>query len=563
MTDKKVPLTTEIGEDGREYTTASMEKFGCEDDVVYISPRQAIPIIFVPGIMGTPLLATGSNAKIMEKLDGKWSWFADDLEWMGIYSISGGFNRLDRIKRKQLLDPDNTKVPRNPGEANFSAINPKESALPINEMEKRGWGTVLLGANGYGDILNFLEKELKTLFIQGQSRTNLKGAFLAFQSEIDSIKGYEPLDLDSLKKASNWSYPIYACGYNWLRSNEESADDLARYIPHVLEDCRSRLKFQCTQVIIVTHSMGGLVARRCAQKNPKHILGVVHGVQPAIGAGTAYRRVRGGWESAVGRLSIGKDAGEVTPIFASPGPLQLLPNQLYGNKWLKARSNSTTGIVLMELPVSGNPYQEIYSDSLSWWRLIDPTLIDPNFKTPKGLEKAWDKYIKNLNLAEEFHACLGTYYFTPTYAHFGADQANPAWNGVEWILQSGRNIDGNFSPALSKDTTKDLKLISDLGANYITLKYHHSENKKTYPLFHGSIVKDSYTSYNYNATMSTQDDTGDGTVPTHSGEAPSEHIKFSAKLKGLEHSGSYNSKTARAITLHSIVSIAKEAANLC
>jgi alpha-beta hydrolase superfamily lysophospholipase len=49
--------------------------------------------------------------------------------------------------------------------------------------------------------------------------------------------------------------------------------------------------FQCEKVIVVTHSMGGLVAR--ALIHPKmgslkdKVLGIVHGVMPAIGAGAA------------------------------------------------------------------------------------------------------------------------------------------------------------------------------------------------------------------------------------------------------------------------------------
>lgn len=564
MADEKVPLTTEIGEDGRECATASLENFGCEDDMVYISPRQAIPIIFVPGIMGTPLLATGKdNRKLVNKLEGKWSWFPDNLEWMGMHVSLGGFNRLNAAQKKTLLDPDQTKVPRDIGEPDFSGLNLENCILPKLEMEKRGWGTVILGDYGYGSILNFLETELRTLFIRGQSRPQLKGAFLAFESEIDTLKGYIPLEFDDLKSASNWSYPVYACGYNWLRSNDDSASELSNYIQFVLKDCQTRLKLKCKKVILVTHSMGGLVARRCAQKSPEDILGIIHGVQPTIGAGTAYRRVRAGWEDIIGKLSIGASASQVTPIFTSPGPLQLLPNQLYGNKWLTAKFGSKSGPSLMALPVKDNPYEEIYSKSSTWWRLINPKLIDPRALDDEAVKDSWNIYLKNLTLAEKFHRSLGKYYFSPTYAHFGVDPDHPAWNKIEWILQSGRNMDGEFSPPISDKPTKDLELVTDNGENHITLKQRHTGDSTSYDLFHGSQVKDAYNSYNYIATMSPQDDTGDGTVPTHSGEELSEYVKFSARLKGLDHGTSYDSKTARAMTMHSIISLAKDAEDLC
>lgn len=564
MVDQRVRLTTEVGEDGREHATASMAETGCDDDLLYISPRQAIPIIFVPGIMGTPLLATGKNRSLVNKLDGKWSWFPDSLPWLGISFSSGGFNRLNPAQKKILLDPDQTKVPRNMGEANFSGLDLEKCILPKTEMEKRGWGTVILGKNGYGEILNFLEAELKTIYTRGEKRPTLKGTLLAFQSELESITGYEALSSDSLRNASAWSYPVFACGYNWLRSNEESADDLANYIQFVLGDCRTRLKLQCSHVILVTHSMGGLVARRCAQKAPNNILGVVHGVQPAIGAGTAYRRVRAGWEDFAGRLAVGENSNEVTPIFAAPGPLQLLPNQLYGNHWLTVRWGSKNGPMLMKLPEANNPYQEIYSKSSSWWRLMDPRLIDPRATSIEEIRNSWNKYLANLSSAENFHTALGTYYFAPTYAHFGVDKVHPAWNKVEWILEGFRNSDGNFSPRIIENTTKTLQLVSDNRSNYITLINSITAGKIAYqPLQGPAIIGADYSGDAYRASMSSQDDTGDGTVPTHSAAAVTDHVKFSARLKGLDHGLSYNSRSARAITLHSIISIANEAQNLC
>jgi pimeloyl-ACP methyl ester carboxylesterase len=53
-----------------------------------------------------------------------------------------------------------------------------------------------------------------------------------------------------------------------------------------------------TKVILVTHSMGGLVARACAKRIPDKIAGVIHGVMPALGAPAAYRRMACGTESS-------------------------------------------------------------------------------------------------------------------------------------------------------------------------------------------------------------------------------------------------------------------------
>lgn len=567
MDQKESILQTQIGPDGREQASAPLESQGCADNLLYISPRQAIPVIFVPGIMGTPLLATGKNNKnLVKKLNGRWAWFPDSLGWMGIASIIGGFNRLSPAEKKTLLDPEQTKVPMAIGEADFSGFDLKTCPLPKDEIERRGWGSVLLSdLGGYGPILSFLENELRTLYHDtGRGKPRVKGAMLAFEGSIQAIKGYEALDLTAYKKASAWSYPVYACGYNWLRSNEESADELAHYIQYVLNDCRTRLKLKCDKVILVTHSMGGLVGRRCAQKHPENILGVVHGVQPAIGAGTAYRRVRAGWEDVIGRWAIGENADEVTPVFGAPGPLQLLPNQLYGNGWLNVRWGKKDGPLLMSLPKQSNPYDEIYSKTTAWWRLCDPRLVEPRAQNREELEDGWNLYLKNLKMAQNFHATLGTYYFPDTYAHFGSDSKFPAWNKIDWILKAFRNMTGQFSPVSSKEATAHLRLSSDNRVNYLTLNNAQTAGKIAYQPLHGpAVIGAEYSGDAYHAAMASQDDTGDGTVPSHSAAAVTDHIKFSARLSGFEHSASYNDKSARAITLHSIVSLAKDAKNLC
>ncbi|MCQ9473763.1 DUF2345 domain-containing protein [Pseudomonas alliivorans] len=60
-----------------------------------------------------------------------------------------------------------------------------------------------------------------------------------------------------------------------------------------------------------------------------------------------------------------------------------------------------------------------------------------------------------------------------------------------------------------------------------------------------------------------QDEGGEGAVPTLSGQAPTAHSKFSANLKGFVHSTSYDNKFVRAVTAHSMISIAKRAKILC
>ncbi len=94
---------------------------------------------------------------------------------------------------------------------------------------------------------------------------------------------------------------------------------------------------KCSKVILVTHSMGGLVARyysECLEGRDK-IYGIVHGVMPSVGAAATYTRMKRGTENtesglagAVGYLTshiLGRNAAEMVAIGSqSSGALELL-----------------------------------------------------------------------------------------------------------------------------------------------------------------------------------------------------------------------------------------------
>ncbi|MCK0745600.1 esterase/lipase family protein, partial [Chromohalobacter nigrandesensis] len=61
-----------------------------------------------------------------------------------------------------------------------------------------------------------------------------------------------------------FNFPVHACGYNWLQSNTDSAATLAKRVDEIIAGYR-RARMTCDQAILVTHSMGGLVARYCSE----------------------------------------------------------------------------------------------------------------------------------------------------------------------------------------------------------------------------------------------------------------------------------------------------------
>ena len=164
---------------------------------------------------------------------------------------------------------------------------------------------------------------------------------------------------------------------------EQSGKNLAKYINDVIthEQTREGKSNLCNYCIVVTHSMGGMVARWASEKAgaKQKILGIVHGAQPVTGTPSAYHQFRAGqdvvsifdgvanWGSA---RVIGSDAEHLDPIFGHcPGPVQLLPNQSYVTNASNQKHASSAnwlfqtnrqGQYIAKLP-NGDPFANIYS----------------------------------------------------------------------------------------------------------------------------------------------------------------------------------------------------------
>ena len=90
--------------------------------------------------------------------------------------------------------------------------------------------------------------------------------------------------------------PAWAFGYDWRQSNAIHATALEAMVSRICEIERAE------QVILVTHSMGGLVARWAIAMRTglsARIKGVIHVVQPSCGAVVAARRFRTGFTTRI------------------------------------------------------------------------------------------------------------------------------------------------------------------------------------------------------------------------------------------------------------------------
>lgn len=212
--------------------------------------------------------------------------------------------------------------------------------------------------------------------------------------------------------------PVYARGYDWRQSNSLSGAVLAEQIDEILE------LEDAKQVIICTHSMGGLVTRAAikhdASLNDK-VAGVIHVVQPASGAPAAYRRfftgavkaIDGGWAFA---SILGNKGFKYTEIISGlPGPFQLIPFPTYydqdagGNPtdWLTEEVSGNTQ------PVTGNIH-DAYGSAQS-----PPGLYNPNNHDSSRRNAVSTAISARLATTKAFHCWLDPFKHPNTYSIYG------------------------------------------------------------------------------------------------------------------------------------------------
>lgn len=239
--------------------------------------RKTVPIIFVPGVLGTRLHFTASDQHWDP--DSKWR-MSHWLLWTG---INGRARELHCEEPAEVIGDDDSKSP------------------DLEDDERgRGWSGPV--ASFYLDFLRHLDARCHV------------GA----------------------------DCPVYAVGYDWRQSiwPTDGADCCAQQLIDGINAIFEQ-EFDSPdkhRAIIVTHSMGGLVARAALKADSElreKVYGVIHVVQPAVGTPLAYRRFfTGAREEWVDPDALAKILGNTGEKFAAmmhgmPGPMQLMPSDLY------------------------------------------------------------------------------------------------------------------------------------------------------------------------------------------------------------------------------------------
>ncbi|HEX5747843.1 MAG TPA: hypothetical protein VFZ09_16485 [Archangium sp.] len=400
----------------------AQENFATDTAGEVLVQREAIPIIFVPGIMGSRLRRAGTDGT------GKGPDGLPNMRWdpdSSMFMLKH-FSGEGPLQRKRMLIGDTF----NPGFLEVHNSNPV--------------------GDGFQGIMSDYHVALRRL------RSNNWG----------------PL-------SKIFVFPVYAFGYNWTDSNKNSGAKLAARITEIIAQEKSVIGM-CEKVILVSHSMGGLTSRAASELNgaKSHILGIIHGVQPAMGAAAAYWRIKAGFEG-FGMTSrvLGNSGPNVTVMLGNaPGGLQLLPNADYRTNdgkvgWLQITQK---GQATRTLP-KADPYKEIYrvkavsrppagkgASNNTYWGLVDPDLLDPQQVSAPASAPAkgkdalanklkpssgpWERYLALLAEAESFHKALGKSKHPNTFSFHGTghDSADKITLAIEsnWIRSNPYEVRG-------------------------------------------------------------------------------------------------------------------------
>lgn len=522
--------------------------------VLRVGVVNALPIVFVPGIMGSNLRSKDGQNSV---------WGLDTVAGLAEVELAAqkAFERAG--ERQKTLHPDRTVVDTR----GSVPSRPCGSVQKIEQYKERGWGEI--GERSYHGFLLKIE-EIFNGFRSGQALTAVEAqvaALMAKRSGRDSAwrpqKEFMPSDPSEIAALRNWYMPVYACGYNWLDDNANAALRLKGRIKEVIAKNNGPWS-RCEQVILITHSMGGLVARACQQLDgmQEKIAGIVHGVMPANGAPVAYRRCKVGMieEDPVAARVIGTTGPEVTAVFAqAPGALQLLPTQRYG-PWLELR-DAEGETVRKALPES-NPYGEIYSLRDPWWALVKEEWLSPEGGEPIK----WAQYLRFLDRARDFHEQVTERTYHPnTYAFYGADSKakTKSFERIVWRMKRFPRRATGVSGRVSEQALPGGDEVYDMTPEQVEMDGVNPEVVRA-----NSIVATASTAAAPTPTpqwllyAELQDGTGDGTVPASSGRAPAEceGVRQVFRLSGVEHEGAFReSAAAQQVTVYAIIKIALEA----
>lgn len=572
IASNEVTINSQIDEDGA--TTAQpvlTEDADKNTKIIECDVRPSIPVIFLPGVMGT-LLRLNDKKKTRvwsppnaDSIPSAIGALFSVLAW----HFTGAASRQTQLNAEKV-EVDDT----GPISVGISGINKKTA-------RQRGWGQIHRWS--YHDFLGWLHHQLNFPMLRGEPNGIWhQGDPSGEDGPFHPILGTEPSTYGAQRSAaainasdqaflqfSSYQYPVYAIGYNWLQSNQQSAEDVAKQIAAI---CK---KLKAPKAIVITHSMGGIVARAVASMVPGGadlIYGIVHGAQPATGAPIASKRFRTGAEGFVAGSLFGSNDTEWAAVAAnSPAALELMPMPDYRNGapwWLVRRGPATpdrheqatnNAQLVMALPATGSSTStDVYLNETWFGLLPDEKIIDPSGAIKKLLQQTGNNeslrsvFESQINASAKFQEKLTNEYHSNTYALYGenilAKENEPgakaeklrSWGEVVW--------QGPLPLDITEYELRTAKLLEDNHQGLVAIELR------------GKPVQ---------LAIQPAEQFGDGTVPAESAAAqargiaptvtgnPAKGMQQVFIQGGYEHQFCYNHAWARWATLYSVVQIAQ------
>lgn len=583
---------TLIDDDGQPYTVSTMSPVEENIEKIVLLKPCIIPVLFLPGIMGTNL---------RNKTDGSKAWRPPNTDLVGlpnaflqliVYAFTSAEERADTLAMDRVeVDPS-------------GPIDAGRSGLPKNVLKARGWGALM--RSSYHPFMANLEFYLNNLALYDFERNEVDFKEWAHETGAESPTDWgsetgEPLTREEILHAARYKFDVWAGGYNWIQSNRDSGQQIKDFIENQMLPFynqgrtirvtgtpdgkgkdeatmvrRRPSRVVAEKVIIVTHSMGGLVSRALTEIHGcDKVLGVSHGVQPATGAPAAYKRMRAGFEGKE-QIILGSNAAEVTAVSAqSPGALELLPTADYndGKPWLFVRERKVGQGAqhppVLALPQHGDPYSEIYQTS-AWYGLVnehnegmlslgkkriasDASSISTEQKAQSPRRELSDRIVD----VKAFHNSIERRYMNRTYVHYGAQAER------DKKLNRGGVFDTGFMAAMDRfawgEVAWEALDVGVVNPDSVAIAVDDGNGKLR-------------TTDGIWMRIAPPQSPGDGTVPLESAAAPigcpGVVMSFAHGHKnpgtrnamfGYDHQDSYNDERALFATLYAIIKIAQQA----
>lgn len=555
-------LSTSLNTNGEVTATTTLTRDDNTQRCEMIFRNKIIPVVVIPGIMGTNLKFAKD---VGDHKEGAPAWgppngMGDSVAAVNVWS------KRSPADRQRILNLSTTTV-HNTDEIEFPSIK----VIPIKAnnrkdmidaklalyRDKRFWGE--LHKDSYGGFLAWLEDTLNQEPVPG--RANWEDELLANTEGHGSQEKNKPTDKSQLEYATCYRYPVYAYGYNWLESNAVSAEKLDARIDKILADCQKQDP-SCNKVILITHSMGGLVARAYTKQSMEKVLGVVHGVMPATGAPVFYKRLRAGFggESEDGMFvrgiskiitghgdpvaaMLGPDAAATAAVVANaPGALELAPwgNYNNGKPWLRVVNT----VNQEQFSIGGDAiYADVYANTSAWYGMLplrekevdgngnniryDPAGLVREANPEEALTDVFKQQVKKVRVFQQEHA---HFYPSPCAVFWGKNSGtHSTYKECVW--------EGNIPLGIDAAALRTAELVEDNLQGTITLQ----ANGKAFSL-----------------KLRRSDGHGEGTVPIESAMAAKDGAIATFEQPGYNHQMSYGNTHARWAVLYSIVQFVKD-----